>query len=276
MWKQKKKEREDWEKEILQSVLKGNWEALKKPKLTRQWTGKLLQDEQWKGNMTKRFEGIFAKDSVDKVAAELGQMWEEQLRRCKNKSWEPSDEEEIQQAMDKWKRGKATGPDRVSQEALMRLAQGGEGIMLCRVMTEELSDWLYRGKVTTEVSDSVTVLLPKVYEPGSWGDTRPITLSTTFLELVAQLLLGRANAELTDGLPWQFAGPGKRPSDLILIVRKLVRRSKEWKLPLHIVKLDVTEAFDSAKSGKCGQAVGSPFVAECGPKMSKVKPSRWN
>ena len=150
------KETEDWEKEILQSVLKGNWEALKKPKITRHWTGKLLQGEQSEGNMIIRFESVFAKDSVDKVAAELGQMWEEQLRRCKNKSWEPFDEEEIQQAMDKWKRGKATRPDRVSQEALMRLAQGGEGI---RVMTEELSDWLYRGKVTTEVSDSVTVLL---------------------------------------------------------------------------------------------------------------------
>ena len=67
------------------------------------------------------------------------------------------------QAMEHWKRGKATGPDKVSQEALMRLAQDDES---CRT--------------------------------------------------------------------------GKTTSDLILILRKLaVRGSKEWKLPLHIVKLTI-------------------------------------
>ena len=54
VWKQKKKEREEWEKVTLAKVLRGDWEALqasKRPAITRQWTGRLLQDGNWKQNV---------------------------------------------------------------------------------------------------------------------------------------------------------------------------------------------------------------------------------
>ena len=40
---------------------------------------------------------------------------------------------------------------------------------------DELSDWLYKGKVPEEVVESVRVLLPKVYEPDKWSDTHPMS-----------------------------------------------------------------------------------------------------
>ena len=115
--------------------------------------------------------------------------------------------------------------------------------------------WLYCGRVPSEVAESITVQLPKVYEPEQWGETRPITLSTTFMKLTAQLLLGRAGKAITRDIPWQFSGPEKQPADLILTLRKLVRGSKEWQLPLHIIKLDVTKAFDSTHQETVGTVI---------------------
>ena len=77
-------------------------------------------------------------------------------------------------------------PDRASQEAIQRLRQD-----VARVprASEEMSDWLYKGRVRAH---GIAILLPKAYEPSTQGDTRPITLSTTFMKVVSQLLLGRA------------------------------------------------------------------------------------
>ena len=45
---------------------------------------------------------------------------------------------------------------------------------------DELSDWLYKGKVPEEVVESVTVLLPKVYEPDKRSDTHPMSGTNRF------------------------------------------------------------------------------------------------
>ena len=92
VWKQKKKEREEWEKGTLAKVLKGDWGALqasKRPAITRQWTGCLLQDGNWKQNVKNHFESIFAKDQKEQVATALEDKWEDQQRKCKHVPWEP-------------------------------------------------------------------------------------------------------------------------------------------------------------------------------------------
>ncbi|CAE7237853.1 unnamed protein product, partial [Symbiodinium necroappetens] len=54
-----------------------------------------------------------------------------------------------------------------------------------------LSDALYTGTLPAAVEKGLTVLLPKEVQPKGWGETRPITLSSTVLKAIAQLLLRR-------------------------------------------------------------------------------------
>ena len=50
---------------------------------------------------------------------------------------------------------------------------------------------------------------------------------------------------ILSGAVWQYAQPGRQPAELILTIRKAARTCREWGLPLHVIKIDVSKAFDS-------------------------------
>ena len=56
------------------------------------------------------------------------------------------------------------------------------------------------------------MLLPKTKgDPLTWGQTRPITLSSAVLKWFAQLLLRRCGDKLHKDGPYQWAGKGNKP-----------------------------------------------------------------
>ena len=64
------------------------------------------------------------------------------------------------------------------------------------------NDFLYKGGIPAEVLEGITVLLPKTAgDPQAWGDTRPITLSSTVLKWFACI---------QDDQPLQWAARGKQ------------------------------------------------------------------
>ena len=87
---------------------------------------------------------------------------------------------------------------------------------------------------------------PRSPRPLAWGDTRPITLSSTFLKWAAQLLLLRAGAKVRhggEGLQW--ARKERQRMELVAILRRVVQMSRDWGVKTWIVKLDIRKAFDS-------------------------------
>ena len=104
---------------------------------------------------------------------------------------------------------------------------------------------LYKGAIHSTVGRGLTVLLPKISEPTQWGDCRPITLSSTMLKLLAQLLLGRGGTQLQQGGRLQWSRTGRQGVELLAILRRVVRMAKDWGVPTWIVKLDIQKAFDS-------------------------------
>ena len=59
-----------------------------------------------------------------------------------------------------------------------------------------VNDFLYKGEIPAPVLQGMTILLPKTPgDPPTWGDTRPITLSSAVLKWFAQLLLLRGDAD---------------------------------------------------------------------------------
>ena len=64
------------------------------------------------------------------------------------------------------------------------------------IISAELNDMQYKEPIYTAVGKGLTVLLPKIAKPQTWGDCRPITLSSTVLKLLAHLLVGRASDQI--------------------------------------------------------------------------------
>ena len=59
-------------------------------------------------------------------------------------------------------------------------------------LREIFNDMLYTARIEESIEAGATVLLVKVTQPGDWGDTRPITLSSVLLKSFGQLLLRRS------------------------------------------------------------------------------------
>ena len=264
MWKRKKEEKDKWQRELLQEVLKNNWHALqtakrlRKPKL---WTGNLTAEEEWQKRMRQHFESIFNTQDAKEVERQVECIRRRLEARCKSEPWEPFSEDELLAAMEKWKNGTSTGPDGVALEALRVMVQDPHWQ---QVILEEFNDALYKGKLPEPVKDSITVLLPKEQAPKKWGATRPITLSTSCLKSQSQLVLARAGHHVLSGAVWQYAQPGRQPAELILTIRKAVRTCREWGLPLHLIKLDVAKAFDSVSQAHLAALVERKVAIEGG------------
>ena len=54
---------------------------------------------------------------------------------------------------------------------------------------------------------------------------------------------------------YQFARPGRQAPELILLLRRAIRISKEWDLPTHIAKIDVSKAFDSVSQVSIAETI---------------------
>ena len=269
VWKKKKLHKAEWEREILQEVLRNNWHALQARKRARKpkmWAGTLTAEEGWQKRLKQHFESIFKTQNGKEVSRQVQAIWRKLERQCKEVAWDPFSEEELAFTMGKWKAGKSTGPDGVALEALRALHQDPHWR---QAILEEFNDALYKGKLPAPVKESVTVLLPKEPHPKDWSSTRPITLSTSLLKWQSQLILGRAGEHILSGAVWQYAQPGMQPAELILSIRRAIRTCREWRLPLHLIKIDVSKAFDTVSQiqlaalveQKVGNHGGKPWEA---------------
>ena len=246
VWRKKKQHKEAWHRELLHEVLRNNWHALQAAKRSRKpamWVGDLTEGEGWQKRMKTHFESIFKQQERGFVRGGVQAAWKRMEGRCKEVPWEPFTCEELATAMGKWKGGKSTGPDGIPFEALKVLYRDDQWKY---AILQELNDALYKGRLPRCAKESVTILIPKEPAPKQWSATRPITLSTSFLKWQSQLILARTTEHIFRGAHWQYAQPGKQPAELILSIRKAVRTCREWQLPLHLIKVDVAKAFDTA------------------------------
>ena len=129
---------------------------------------------------------------------------------------------------------------------------------------EAFNDALYTGKASPDMLQGLTVLLPKAMIPKAWGDTRPITLSSSLLKWLAQLLLHRGRKYIDDANSSQWAKPGGQAVELILGMRKLLRAAKDWGDTLYVVKLDVAKAFDSISQLHMGKLIADKVGTQGG------------
>ncbi|CAE7250183.1 unnamed protein product [Symbiodinium sp. CCMP2456] len=150
--------------------------------------------------------------------------------------------EELEAVRVKWKNGKSCGPDMVSHEAPKAIQP--RPIWGNRLL-ELFNDMFYTCRIHENVEAGATILLAKVPQPLTWGETRPITLSSVLLKSFGQLLLQRAGDAVQTPAKLQWCRRGRQGIELIMILRRLARLAHDWGLELYIAKLDIRKAFDS-------------------------------
>ena len=253
-----KREKKKWDHTQAVKAARGDWQAYRQNKdkpQQMQWGHRLITSAAWQSQLTQHFEAIFKQQPPDQVASEFARMRQLLNARCKLCPYKPVEEEEIRAIQEKWRRKKATGPDRVSNEALDFFMSHKEA---ASKLIWVLDDALYKGNSPSSGYQDITVLLPKTAQPASWKDTRPITLSNTVDRTMAQLLLHRCNHILQQAPPiHQFARTGKQASELLTIIRRMTRMSRDWGFNLWILKIDIRKAFDTIKQTSVAAVVAS-------------------
>ena len=252
-----KREKRRWGHAQAVRAAKGDWQAYKQSKdkpQQMQWGHRLITAPRWQQQMTQHFEAIFKQQPADQVASEFQRMRKLLQTRCKHAPYNIVEEKELRAIQERWKRKKATGPDRVSNEALaFFLSQKTTASKLIWV----LDDALCKGNSPSQGYQDVTVLLPKTAQPSKWKDTRPITLSNTIDRTMAQLL-HRCNHILQQQPPvHQFARSGKQASELLTTIRRMAGVARDWGFDLWILKVDIRKAFDTIKQTSVAAMVAS-------------------
>ena len=105
-------------------------------------------------------------------------------------------------------------------------------------------------------------------DPTSWSETQSITLSSSVFKLFSQLLLARGNRQIQHDSPLQWAATGKRATEFLVALRRVVQLAKDWSSPTWIVKLR------SPTSSTSQWALKKPFQSFRGPRPCRLKTSR--
>ena len=187
----------------------------------------------WRTDLTRHFEGIFAKAPAGRTSRALGDTRQALAALCKQTPWRPFTELDLTRATCTWKKGKATGPDAVTHELLWTLMQ--EPRWTTRLL-HMMNDFLYKGAIPQQVQAGVTILLPKTLAWGGHTTHQAQFGPPQVVRPVAAAAWGGGQHPGGGPAAMGSEGKAKLPN---------VRHAKDWGVPTWLVKLDVRKAFDS-------------------------------
>jgi len=100
--------------------------------------------------------------------------------------------------------------------------------------------------VSPQQKHGVIVCLPKICEPTTLADFRPITLLNTDYKMMARIIVNRLRPMMAELLQQnQFCGvPGRTIFEAVATVREAIAQAEITRVPLCILSLDFQEAFD--------------------------------
>ena len=156
---------------------------------------------------------------------------------------EPISAQELLEVAFMCKHNKSTGNDGISYEALQMLLQSE----LCPHLLD-LFNGVLLGLLPISPSwlSNHVCFLPKISDPSSPGDLRPIVLSSTVAKVFTKALMIRLRPHFPPIRAFQIGGiPQRQIMDAACAVQHAIRLSEQYGKPLIIIKLDVAAAFDS-------------------------------
>ncbi|CAE7572889.1 unnamed protein product [Symbiodinium microadriaticum] len=255
--RRRKQEHRAWSKQQAQQAAQLDWKSLRSLQTNsshKGWQLYLQDDPRWEQQLHSHMEGIFAKPPPPRGSHRMDELRRQLRRRCKHTDWVPFTMEELLHTSHGWAKNRSTGPDGISHEAARELLQDARWGERLRYL---LNDIFYTAHIPEEIDKGITVLLPKVPAPLGWGETRPITLSSTILKWASQLLLARRGKHVRADATLQWARAGRQGVELLATIRRVTQMARDWGVPTWLVKLDIRKAFDSVWQHSMGELVAA-------------------
>lgn len=166
------------------------------------------------------------------------------LEHCLNLSREVS-EEEIRQAFFSMKDNKAPGPDGFSAGFLKKAWS-----IVGNLVVSAVKSLFSSGKLLREVNSTAIALIPKVPNPTSLRDYRPISCCNTIYKGIAKIIANRVKASLPLLVGRQQTAfvEGRRIGDNILLAQELmINYHRDKGSPRCALKVDLMKAFDTVR-----------------------------
>ena len=156
--------------------------------------------------------------------------------------------DELDEAIDGLKKNKAGGPDGLITEIFQDLNQNNRRNLL------ELYNEIYETEQLPEKLNEAMVI--QLYKPGKtpelYSSYRPIALLNITYKILAKMLQNRLREALDDRIiPFQFGyRKGRSTAEPIFIARRTQEIAERHGLPLYLLALDYSKAFDSIPHDK--------------------------
>ena len=165
----------------------------------------------------------------------------------KNTDGPPILKAEVEAAIRKMKRGKATGPDGIPIEIILALEEMGIG------MTTKLLNAIYdSGAIPEDLAKSVFIALPKIPGATECELHRTISLMSHITKVLLRVLMLRMRKSLRPDIAKTQFGfvPDKGTRNAIFTLSMLMERCIEVQKDLYICFIDYSKAFDKVKHEK--------------------------
>eukprot|EP00439_Symbiodinium_sp_Y106_P015604 s5064_g2.t1 len=247
-WKEvhrlRKRKRRGWQRSRVQRILAGDWGAYRDQKTARKkynWWGQLLRDKSAKevGRDVQMHLSSKVKDPDINWDARL----QERVAalKCPEAELVPIRVEELREALAAMRPRSALGPDKIGVDLLRCLCDAAP-VELCELFTGVLRDGAIA--MPSDWGVSLLALLPKVRWPEGPSDLRPIAMTSAAFKALSKVVMQRSFPQLRLPAPWSSSGHGRSCADLVGSLSRLRDITREWRLGMIVVKLDIRAAFD--------------------------------
>lgn len=197
--------------------------------------------ERWK----QFYEGQFSRDPNHTV---------EQLTLDNNnqESQECIDEEEVVDAIEKIKVGKAAGRDGIAPELIK---YGGQELV--KVLQQLFQQVWDRKKIPREWEYSIIIPIYKKGSSTECENYRPISLLSVVYKLYTSIMEKRLRAMVENRIEDEQAGfrPGKQTQDHIFVLRSITEKAWDRDKDIFLAFLDLKAAFDSVPRNEIWKAL---------------------
>ena len=165
------------------------------------------------------------------------------------------DAEEVRKAVEILADGKSPGADGIHPEIIKR-----GGPKLLETLTIIIRKAWEEGKVPQDWKDAQLVTIFKKGDRRVCGNYRGISLLSIPGKVFARVLLNRLSAQIDQFLPEAQCGfrGGRGTVDMIFSLKQIQEKCIEQNMPLYMVFVDFTKAFDTVNRSALCQKYGCP------------------
>lgn len=115
---------------------------------------------------------------------------------------------------------------------------------------EAIKEFFKTGKLYKAINCTVITLIPKIANPTSVKEFRPIAYCNVLYKMIAKIIAFRLQAVITDIIYEAQAGfiPGRKIADNIIIAHELIKSyTRKNVSPMCMIKIDLQKAYDSVE-----------------------------